>query len=251
MADSHYEQLIAYLAGELDDKGKRTFEEHLTACGACREELRQLEQVWNVLPYSMEEEELPEELKLEVMSAINQVTGTPPKAGDDSGSETIVSHKRSIRRFWHTRYSVASAAIVLLLLSIAWYGASQRGDPIPAEAGRLDVPAQVVNTYRLNPPDSAKSSASGQAWLMNKGGSLQLVLHTSGLSALQGEQVYQVWLIKDGSRLNGGTFRVDPSGSGVLTYVIDGKDRPFDAIGITLEPDPGGTQPRGNKVLGT
>ncbi|MEB3100594.1 anti-sigma factor [Ferviditalea candida] len=70
-------------------------------------------------------------------------------------------------------------------------------------------------------------------------------------SLIKGDEAYQVWLIKDGIRHNAGTLRADHQGNGVLTYRLNGDDKAFDAIGITLEPDSHGTRPRGKKVLGT
>jgi hypothetical protein len=46
-------------------------------------------------------------------------------------------------------------------------------------------------------------------------------------------------------------MNVDDQGNGVLTYNISAKYIGFDAVGVTLEPDANGDQPRGKKVLGT
>jgi hypothetical protein len=54
--------------------------------------------------------------------------------------------------------------------------------------------------------------------------------------------------MRDGRRSNAGTFRVDDSGLGVLTVGIRPDER-FDTVGVTLEPDAGGTEPRGRKVV--
>jgi anti-sigma-K factor RskA len=108
-----------------------------------------------------------------------------------------------------------------------------------------------VNSYLLQATNNATSLSKGSAWMYEQGGKKTLVLHLQGLSATQGTEAYQVWLIHDGKRQSAGVFRVDSQGTGVLAYEMQDPSLPFEAIGITLEPDPHGTQPRGKKVLGT
>ena len=69
-----------------------------------------------------------------------------------------------------------------------------------------------------------------------------------GAAETQGDEAYQVWLIKDGQRSSAGTFRVSDTsrGIGLLAMPIQGGKLDFDAIGITLEPDEHGSQPRGD-----
>jgi hypothetical protein len=57
-------------------------------------------------------------------------------------------------------------------------------------------------------------------------------------------------LIDNGHRQSAGVFKPDKEGFGVLT-VDTSKFNSFDTIGITLEPDAEGKQPRGIKIVGT
>jgi hypothetical protein len=66
----------------------------------------------------------------------------------------------------------------------------------------------------------------------------------------KGDEVYQVWLLKNGNRQNAGTLKPDENGNGLITYRLP-KGHSFDDIGITLEPNPYNTQPQGYKVMGT
>lgn len=78
---------------------------------------------------------------------------------------------------------------------------------------------------------------------------MYLYVWAVGLGPLAGDQVYHLWLLKDGQRTSGGTFRVNSDGlGGVATHIPAGVQ--FDAVGITLEPDARGMTPRGQKVLG-
>lgn len=237
--DNVCERLFSYFLGEMTDEEQRAFHAHLSDCPACREELRELGQVWDALPHTMEQLELPERLKSEVLG---------PLLKDQAQSKPVSATKPGKRRYR------LYAAAVILALALGFAGMAEVSDwrnRSLTHSDNLHLPAEVLERYSLKPFDPAVPAASGQVWLTAKGGSMELVLQTSGLPALKGEQAYQVWLVKNGDRLNCGTFRVDSQGNGVLTYKIEEEERQFDAIGITLEPDSGGSKPRGKKVLGT
>jgi hypothetical protein len=72
----------------------------------------------------------------------------------------------------------------------------------------------------------------------------------SGLPATQGSESYQMWMTNAGKRWSCGTFQVGKEGAGLLLYTLK-KDAHFDSIGVTLEPDAAGKQPRGRKVFGS
>jgi hypothetical protein len=112
------------------------------------------------------------------------------------------------------------------------------------------IPPEVIQVYTLKTASPAIDSSKGQAMLYKQGDKKQLVFQLQGLSKTKGTEAYQVWLIDDGNRKSAGTFHVDEQGNGFLTYQMQ-EEISFDAIGISLEPDANGTQPRGKKVLGT
>ncbi|MEF3306824.1 anti-sigma factor [Paenibacillus sp. GYB003] len=258
-ANDHGERLLSFFIGELTGEEKRAFEAHLAECPECREELKRLRQVWDTIPYSMTEIDPPEQLKSEVLgtilrehpaadalSAMEEENASAP-AQAKAPAPAPAAERSGKRKPW--RYAAAAVAAVAIGLA-GWNGLSDRLHREPGHA-ELHVPSEMVERYSLKSFDPAVPGATGQAWLMKKGDSMQLVLQTSGLPSLTGNEAYQVWLVKNGERHNCGTFRVDDKGNGIMTYPIDDDDRTFDTIGITLEPDSKGTLPRGKKVLGT
>lgn len=261
------DQLVPYFLKEMTEPEREAFDQHLSACPSCQMELKELNEAWNALPYAMEELEPPAEWKGEILAAamragdtreaVDEATREFGGAGegaiaDRSSSDSSRRRVPAPARPRRTYAIAAMLAAMLIVGSAGWYGATQWGGPAPGGPPSLSEPSQVVGRYSLRSFDAASPSASGVASLMQHGDNLQLVLQASGLPALQGEQAYQVWIVKSGNRVNGGTFRVDSLGNGVLTFTFGaGVGRDFDTIGITLEPDPEGTQPRGKKVLGT
>jgi anti-sigma-K factor RskA len=61
---------------------------------------------------------------------------------------------------------------------------------------------------------------------------------------------YQLWLIRDGKRTDGGVFSVGKDGYGVLAVWADQPLGTFPSFGITIEPEGGSPAPTGKKVLG-
>jgi Anti-sigma-K factor rskA len=85
---------------------------------------------------------------------------------------------------------------------------------------------------------------------LQQGEDKRLVVQVNNLPRLEGSEVYQVWILKNGNRENAGIFKPDESGAGVLTYQL-AQNSDFDQIGITVEPDQYSTQPRGKKIMGS
>ncbi|TVY09532.1 anti-sigma factor [Paenibacillus cremeus] len=237
------EDRFAFFLQELPPEETLRYEQHLTHCPECREELAELQQAWAAIPFEMEEVELPESLRDQVMGAI-----LPPKPMLDAVEEPK-------RRSVFSRWTYAAAALLLFLAGGAtvWSLSRQAASHAPKLAidERLNVPMQPVSQVSLKAFDQSMPGASGNGMVMQQGDGAALMLHVSGLKPTEGAQAYQVWLVKDGKRKNCGTFRVDAQGNGGIMYELTPAESKFDAIGITLEPDSEGNAPRGKKVLGT
>jgi hypothetical protein len=223
--------VITYLAGECTELERAAFERHLRTCVSCRDELRDLQAVWQVLPYQMEEVELPPDLKQQVM---NSITKTTP-----------------VRKRSFTWVYGSVAVVILGIMAGAWWNFNAANHAKQTASDLLNQPAQIVNTFILKSADSSMPTAAGTAWILQHGNTNDVVVHLNGLKETKGEWAYQVWLNHSGKKYNCGTLRVDDKGNGVLTYNVLVKDLQIDSIGVTLEPDPNGSQPRGKKVLGT
>ncbi|MBW7459619.1 anti-sigma factor, partial [Paenibacillus sepulcri] len=91
----------------------------------------------------------------------------------------------------------------------------------------------------------------GVACIVDNGKTRQFVVYVFGAPQTDSKEAYQVWLVKDGQRRSAGTFRVADQGMGVLSMPIASNTLAFDTIGITLEPDDRGDEPRGVKIFGS
>lgn len=120
------------------------------------------------------------------------------------------------------------------------------------ELSAINLPVEVETTLSLQPADktAVNMNTDGVAYVLQQGEERRLVVQIQNLPTLKESEVYQVWLLNKGERANAGTFKPDEAGTGLLTYKLILNDQ-FNQIGITKEPDPNGTQPRGKKIVGS
>ncbi|GGA03313.1 hypothetical protein GCM10008018_56600 [Paenibacillus marchantiophytorum] len=259
--------LVNYLTGDCTELERAAFERHLRTCVTCREELSDLQEVWQALPFEMEEVEVPADLKQQVMQSIIQlpsevennteerasVPELTPKMIPEQAAKIIpkMTPSQPAKRSYNWVYG-AVAAMVLGLAVGMWWNDRQNQPNLAANPG-LQQPAEIVRTFQLKSFESTLPNAWGTAYVLQNGDVHNVVINVQGLKTTQGDSAYQVWFNRSGKRYNCGTLRVDEKGTGVLTYSIPVKVKDFqiDSFGITLEPDANGLQPRGKKVLGT
>ncbi|WP_438448360.1 anti-sigma factor domain-containing protein [Gorillibacterium sp. sgz5001074] len=240
------ELLLDYLSDEGSMEEKRMFERHLECCPSCRQELVEMKEVWSIMPLDLDEVEVPADLKDQVMGRIFVESPPMRPLRPKPARETA-------GRGWRSAF-LATAAVCIVLALFLTSPVLPFG-PAPGGTNGLSVvkpePAQVLRTLSLRSTDTAKPNCGGTVWHTRKDDVEEVVVSLHGLSPTQGTEAYQVWLIHQGVRHNGGTLIVNDQGEGVLIYRVQKDDPPFEAVGVTLEPDGQGTQPRGRKVLGT
>lgn len=233
---------LDYLSGVCSDEDKRTFERHLPDCADCRAEIDELRIVWEAFPASMDRIEPPKDLKKQVMDAVLAADGKRPSA----------SWRPAAKR-WVTRAAIAAAALIFVAGSVWNYGLyrERTASPLPVEQA-LDIPAaQIERLMSLKAENQMSDHAYGVACIVDNGQSKQFIVYVFGAEATVESQAYQVWLLQDDTRRSAGTFRVNEQGIGVLAMPIASSNLTFDSIGITLEPDDRGDQPRGDKKFGS
>jgi hypothetical protein len=247
--------LLPYFLKELDLEASDAFEQHLDTCAACKEQLAELQQVWQTLPYEMEEVEVPEAMKSQMLERIMDELGLDD-ISELSPEPKLVTQlqiptEKKLVPWYRKHFFPAAAAILIVVGAVAVWGANF---PFGAQ-GHIETTVGPKTPggeqYTLKPFDPSMPAAKGTAWIEHQGDAKKLVLKMNGLQGNAGEQAYQLWVIKEGKRYNGGTFRADAGGNAVLTYDLQAIQGSFEALGITLEPDAQGVQPRGKKVLGT
>ncbi|WP_309122071.1 anti-sigma factor domain-containing protein [Paenibacillus sp.] len=233
--------LLEYVSGDGTEAERRAFERHLPGCPACAEETAELTEAWEGLSADMERVEPPKDLKKQVLDAA--FASEPPT------SEPSAFERPSSRRW--LRYGFAAAAsVVIAVMGLRNYElqSDRSAMPLPLEEA---ASASAASIERLVPlyASSEAERAYGVACVVDNGRDKQFIVYVFGAERTEGEEAYQVWLLKDGERSSAGTFRVNEDGIGVLAMPIATEPPAFDAIGITIEPDDRGDQPRGERAF--
>ncbi|WP_052427311.1 anti-sigma factor [Neobacillus niacini] len=239
---SFSDELVSYLIGEGSIEERNVMKKHLLTCSSCRKDLEELQEAWNLIPYKLDDVDVPSNLKEEVMNSIFPVKKSPAPAVKSKNP------RKWLNEF--NLYGWAAAVFFLAFVGVTWSHiiTSNQLKEVPKQ---VQTPTKVLQVFSLKSGTPSNQDTQGKAWLYQQGNKKQLVFQLQGLADTKGTEAYQVWLIHEGKRRSAGVFHVDEQGNGVLTYELREKDESFEAIGISLEPDANGTQPRGQKVLGT
>jgi hypothetical protein len=248
--DNKCDNLSLYIIDELSEPEKDQFERHLKTCIHCQNEVDSLKNTWKMLSYDIEEANVPKSLKAEVMDFIFQEEKTPLQTQDvRDKKQTILERLKLTLTKQFSPLSTGITTILAMGLIGLLLSNLQLKDSITALENKAGSPTQIVRIFDLKGQDLA-ASANGIAYLVQDGHDTSLVIELNNMPRTKNDEVYQVWLLKNGNRQNAGTLRPDQKGNGLITYRLP-KDHLFDGIGITLEPNPDNTQPKGQKVMGT
>ncbi len=235
------EHLLSYMANTLSEAEKEKFEAHMENCDACRNEYAELNKPWEALQFDFNDQHVPESLKEEVFNFVFD---------QEKGQKQSIKEKL---KTWGSRFkkqfTPLSSGLVIILFAVAailMYVNIQSGGQQNASV----QPVEIMTSLHLTSPNSQMREAGGDAYIVQQDNAKKLIVQVDGLPKLKGTETYQVWLLKDGRRLNAGIFNTNESGAGVLTYTLSKKEN-FDQIGITKEPKLDNTQPEGEKVMGS
>ena len=232
--------LLSFLSGELGEKEKKAFTEHLMQCSECTREYEQMTEAWNSLKWDFEEMEPSSSLKSEVMNFVFET--------DD---EVPVRKEKNWSSFFFKQFTPVTSGLLLAALVLA-FGLLYSNIQLKKELATINLPMEVKTSLSLQPVNktAVNMNTDGAAYILQQGEERRLIVQIQNLPSLQESEVYQVWLLKDGKRRNAGTFKPDEAGTGSLTYKLSIDDK-FNQIGITKEPDSNSTKPRGEKIVGS
>jgi len=250
------EELLAdYLLRALETEALSAVTEHLSTCDRCRAHLVAYEAVLDQLGQAVPQQEPPVELRSRLLAAAVEGLMLTPAA-----PEPLRPHRRPT---WKPRWAfLLTAANVVLCLGVGWWTWHVQREAVlvykqwQALQRQLALQRQaftLITTPEARPvvlrSDAAGSQARGLLLLKPEGP--HAVLIVQDLPPLQRDRAYQLWLgWGDRQRDNGGVFRVDEQGFGLLYITVP---RPFTAyqrVGITEEPVGGSPGPTSPRVIG-
>lgn len=223
--------------------------EHLSTCDRCPGSLQAYQEVVDRMAEVGPAQSPPPAIWQRLREAIGDAPLTP--------AQTSGAIRRRSRREKATRWVVGLAAIqTLILIGMAWLAWSNWPPmlvPRPAwDAMQQQLGVQRQMTVLLTAPDARRvvlrsQSAGAQGILLLQPTETTAALVAVDFPPLRPNRVYQLWLLRDNQRDNGGTFRVDQNGYAMLTVTAPRPLSAYRAAGITEEPaggSPGPTTPR-------
>jgi hypothetical protein len=162
------------------------------------------------------------------------------------------------RPAWYARlWQPALAALALLLLGLNIYLFVQNQELMEAQRALTQQVARQNQALLLlleSQPQqivlpAAEGAGAAEATVLWRPGSQIGVLQASNFPPLDPDKAYQLWLVKDGNRSDGGLFTVDVNGNGALVFESPLPIDELDVMGITTEPSSGSPGPTSPPVV--
>jgi len=235
------DQIAAYALNILDTAEAAEVASHLTTCASCRAELQAYEAIVGELATAVPQVTPPSDLKAQLLQ---EISGGAETAVSPQPSSLPTKPQTSWWSNWRTWFQKRPLwqpvlVVVLILLLISNFQLRQRLDEAVTPAN--------FGTVTLSGTDDSPN-ATGIIIISADGEHGTLVVQN--LPTLPEAETYQLWLVKDGQRTNGGIFNVDEDGYRAYWVQSPNPLDSYENFGITIEPSGGSPGPTGDKVLG-
>lgn len=220
------DDLAAYALGALEEREAERLGAHLEGCEGCRRRLRWLEPAVDLLPRTVEQLEPPARLRESLLETVRgeaaRAAREPPRAGRESWWNRVGV------AVWRPATAVA-AAVMLVIGAVAGYLIGE-----PNGGGATTLQAQAMPNAPRARGTLAREGNSG-------------ILRVRGMPTLASNQVYEVWVQRDGRLEPSSLFvpRKDRSAEAAVPGGLDGAA----AVLVTKEPSGGSLQPTSSPVL--
>jgi anti-sigma-K factor RskA len=211
-AEALHELTAAYALDALDPGERQSYEQHLSGCSQCQEELAELSGAAGALAYAVEPGDPPPALRERILDAAR------------AERPNVVP----LRPRWATPVAAVAAVAACAAVGLGIWNISLHN--------RLSGSSEALQRVPV-------SGASGSV-VLGSGGAGALVL--SDLSSAPVGKTYEAWVIKGDVATRAGLFR----GGQTSTYVRLSKPVPSGAIvAVTIEPAGGSAQPTGKPFI--
>lgn len=266
MEHQAYEELLTLQALDaLDASDQRQLDEHLATCSACRAELAELRDAAGLLAHAS----TPAEPSAQVRARILDEVRKEAKPLVPAAASTVVPFKaRPAASVWPNLLRLAAGIVfgaMLIGLFVLW----QRDVRSRQELSRLseqlnqqkeelardrDALARQREAIALMISPGMKkmelagtqTAQSARATFLYDRDTGRAMIMTNGLPVAPTGMAYEVWFIPKGkSPMPGKTFKVDPSGHGMMMDQMPPEAMENAVIAITLEPEKGSASPTG------
>ena len=236
--DHVVELLPAYALGALDAGEIAHVQSHLAGCAACQAELREIEEITNDLPLAVVEVDPPPALRRQLMARIEQPQTKSELLPQPSYWQQITAVFQQHKAIAFTQFALLGLVLVLLAGTVLLW--RQVNEPSSAPApGRLQA-IHLASTGVI--PD-----ADGYITVSGDGLSGAIILDK--VPQLGEEQIYQLWLVKDGERVSAALISVDELEYGGGRVRAPESLFNYSSAEVTIETAEGAAQPTSDVIL--
>ncbi|HZB85971.1 MAG TPA: anti-sigma factor [Gaiellaceae bacterium] len=217
-----HELTAAYALDALDENERRTFEEHLSGCARCREELADLSQTAALLAHGAPAATPPPALRERILADAR-----------DGDAKVIPFPRRSPVVLGVAAVVTAAAAVIAIAFGVQWASVSQDLDEARNAVDVLADPAA-----RSVPLEGA----NGRVVVNSK---REAALTVQQLRRAPKGHTYELWVIRDGTPRRAGLFEGDEEPDVVL---LEEQVDENATVAVTLEQD-GGVDAPTSRIL--
>ena len=248
----HVEDLLpAFAAGATDELESERVSDHLATCDTCRRTLDEYEETLSLLNAAVPSVDPLDRVRVGLMERVAGVSGAAEAV---PFAPALAGYRLPI---WLAA-GVGTAAGILggLGLGGGFAYVLLRGDleRIEEVVGEERVVSYLAATPQTNvmvleAQADVEMAEGAYAMLMAAPSGSLGVLVAGGLEILPRGQAYQLWVVTEGTRMDGGVFTVDAQGWGQVQFASPEPMVHIEQIGITIEPATGSSAPTGNPLL--
>lgn len=224
----------AYAADALDDEERRFFERHLDDCGACAQEVAELQATTARLGAAVAVPP-PPDLRARVLAEVERTRQDKPR----------MSPGRVGRPSWTGRLAPVAAAFALLVVgagAVVGYYQGQMG-ALEERQARVDEVMAAPDARMVE--SHGEDGAMARAVVSPSMG--EAVLVVDRMAPAPSEHTYELWLIDDDGATPAGMFDIGDTGR--TTQLLSGDFDGAYAIGVTVEPMGGSPEPTSDPVM--
>ena len=241
--------LPAFVLGALDDDETIAISTHIDTCSMCRAEQAHLEETLGLIGTAVPSVAPSPELRARVLDALD----TPKPRSLEDARPTQSAAPARWRRL--TSFGLAAAAVLFIGL-FTWtmvlrHDLNQTQGTLEAAQSRQSVDTELLANVSHMIPLVADNAPSAYGTLYIGGQSNQALLVVKDLPETPANEMYQIWLVNNSTRVTAGLFKVDTSGSATVMIAAPDPLTSYQSLGITAEPGPtGSSEPTSERIIG-
>ncbi|MEN0642068.1 anti-sigma factor [Alkalicoccobacillus gibsonii] len=260
--------LLDYFNDHLNPKQKEEFELHLLKCEECQEQLLELYEFNHEVATHSTQSTPPNGMKQRILGSILEDKNAQ-KDAQKVENHVVTPFKTPVKKKnnWKPWAQVIAAGLIASI-GINVYTMNQLNDSQselantelerdllasqindaeqPPSSGTAQIEQVITSTSLLSA--SEENEHVGQASIVLQEDGYKLIVQVEQMPEPVDSEVYQVWLFQGETPLPTGSFTTNEQGEGAIVYDLDSDtniEDLFEAIAITLEPEPDNLLPEG------